>query len=230
MEPENLLLELKSIRKEFILSQYTDPLLVLKKVSLKVFRGDSIAITGPSGSGKTTLLNILGTLDYADSGTYFFDNKPMGSTSDKVLSHFRNTHIGFIFQLHHLLPQCTVLENVLMPALPAKKKLPMDRAKDLLKKVGLENRISSFPAQLSGGEMQRVSLVRALINKPSLILADEPTGSLDMHNSENLISLLVDLNKKEKFTLITVTHSQELAKKMDRNFTLENGILSPAHL
>jgi len=227
MEQKKPLLELKDIQKEFIISDQTEPLKILKNVSFKVCYGDSIAIMGPSGSGKTTLLNILGTLDTADSGTYLFEDKPMESVSDETLSQFRNTRIGFIFQLHHLLPQCTILENVLLPVLADKNKLlPVDRAKSLLKKVGLDQRISSFPSQLSGGEMQRVSIARALINQPRLLLADEPTGSLDKKTSDSIIQLLIDLNKNEGFTLITVTHSEKLAKKMGQIYSLEDGRLN----
>lgn len=228
MKKKNILLELKNIRKEFVVSDSSKPMVVLKDISLKVYEGDSISIMGPSGSGKTTLLNILGTLDSADSGTYLYKNKEIENSSDDKLSIFRNTQIGFVFQLHHLLPQCTVLENVLLPSLPNNdKSTPLDRAKELLKKIGLEERFSTFPSQLSGGEMQRVSMARALINHPRLLLADEPTGSLDKARSEDLINLLLKLNREENFTLIIVSHSEELAKKLDKRYVLQDGILIP---
>jgi ABC-type lipoprotein export system ATPase subunit len=188
-----------------------------------------MAVVGPSGSGKSTLLNIIGALERPTSGDVFFTGKNLANLGDSELSAIRNREIGFIFQLHHLLPQCTVLENVLIPTIPLgikkSKNEVMRRAKTLLEKVSLTDRMDFFPAVLSGGELQRVAVVRALINTPKLILADEPTGSLDKESSENLGRLLVDLNREEGVALITVTHSMELARLMDKIYNLQNGQL-----
>lgn len=202
---------------------------VLRDVTLQVDQGEAIAVVGPSGSGKSTLLNIIGGLDRPTSGTVNFDGKNLSTLDDSELAQIRNQEIGFVFQLHHLLPQCTVLENVLLPTLALKTKIDngeaIDRAKKLLIRVGLEKHFHYFPAQLSGGEQQRVAVVRALINQPRLILADEPTGSLDQASAGNLGRLLIELNKEERVTLIVVTHSLELAKLMGKAYTIRNGKL-----
>jgi lipoprotein-releasing system ATP-binding protein len=204
---------------------------VLNGIILTVEKGESLVITGPSGSGKSTLLNIIGALDRPSSGTVRLDGQDLSEVSDRALSGLRNRRIGFVFQLHHLLPQCTVLENVLLPTLPLQEKTTRrrftERAVILLKKVGLASRSDHRPGQLSGGECQRVALARSLINQPGLVLADEPTGSLDRESAESLASLLVDLNRIEGTTLIVVTHSDELAGKMKRRFRLREGTLSP---
>ncbi len=202
---------------------------VLKDISLQVSPGAMIAVVGPSGSGKSTLLNIIGALDKPSSGEVTLFGKNLDECDDTELSRIRNREIGFIFQFHHLLPQCTVLENVLIPTIPLglKKRSEevQERAKKLLERVGLSKHMEYFPAQLSGGEMQRVAVVRALINKPKLVLADEPTGSLDKDSSENLGRLMVGMNKEEGTTLITVTHSVDFARLMEKVFKLQNGIL-----
>jgi ABC-type lipoprotein export system ATPase subunit len=171
----------------------------------------------------------MGALDMPSSGEVSLFGKNLAECDDTELSRIRNREIGFVFQLHHLLPQCTVLENVLIPTVPLglKKRSAevQERAKKLLERVGLGNHMEYFPAQLSGGEMQRVAVVRALINKPKLVLADEPTGSLDRGSSENLGQLMVEMNKEEKTTLITVTHSIDFALLMEKVFQLQNGIL-----
>jgi lipoprotein-releasing system ATP-binding protein len=224
-----MLLELKEITKKFELPSGKGYTNVLKNLSLQVQRGESIAVVGPSGSGKSTLLNIIGALDKPSSGEVVLQGKNLAECDDAELSRIRNREIGFVFQLHHLLPQCTVLENVLIPTIPLGLKKGktdvQERAKILLERVGLENHMDYFPAQLSGGEMQRTAVVRALINKPKLILADEPTGSLDRDSSENLGRLMVEMNKEEGTTLITVTHSLDFAKLMERALKLQNGIL-----
>ena len=223
-----MLLELKHIRKEYDTPSGGAPLAVLDDVSFQIERGDTIAVEGPSGSGKSTLLNIIGALDKPSSGTVLFDGKDLAGMSDAESAAFRNTEIGFIFQLHHLLPQCTALENVLVPAIPRNKTIPEElegRARELLHKVGLVNHMDYFPAQLSGGERQRVAVVRALINSPKLVLADEPTGSLDRDSADNLGRILIDLNKDENMTLFVVTHSPDLADKMDKVYSLRNGAL-----
>jgi ABC-type lipoprotein export system ATPase subunit len=224
-----MLLELKHIEKKFKMPPGKGEITVLKDISLNVAEGAAIAVVGPSGSGKTTLLNIIGSLDKPTSGQVNFAGKNLADLSDAELSKTRNLDIGFVFQLHHLLPQCTVLENVLIPTIPfgpRKDGSDAERmAKKLLEKVGLGKHLDYFPAQLSGGELQRTAVVRALINKPKLVLADEPTGSLDRESAENLGHLLVKLNKEEGTTLIVVTHSLELAQLMDHVYNLKNGKL-----
>lgn len=224
-----MLLELKKIEKVFEIPAADKTITVLEDISFRIDLGESMAVVGPSGSGKSTLLNIIGALEKPTSGDVFFAGKNLANLRDSELSAIRNREIGFIFQLHHLLPQCTVLENVLIPTIPLgvkkNKNEVMRRAKALLEKVALKERMDFFPAVLSGGELQRVAVVRALINKPKLILADEPTGSLDKESSENLGRLLVDLNREEGVALITVTHSMELARFMGKVFNLQDGQL-----
>ena len=234
-----MLLELDNIYKKYDVPSGKAPLTVLSNISLHIERGETIAVDGPSGSGKSTLLNIMGALDKPTSGSVIFDGKNLAEMSENELAYIRNTEIGFIFQLHHLLPQCTVLENVLIPTIPQNKtrsaaesreaqrsnKELQNRAKKLLGEVGLENHFDYFPAQLSGGEQQRVAVVRALINQPKMILADEPTGSLDQTSANNLGQILIDLNKAENVTLIVVTHSHDLAERMDTVYNLYNGRL-----
>lgn len=224
-----MLLELKNIAKKYEMPSGQEYMTVLKDISLQVDPGESIAIVGPSGSGKSTLLNIMGTLDKPSSGDVILFGKNLADCDDNELSRIRSLEIGFVFQLHHLLPQCTVLENVLIPTIPLRLKKEnedvQERAKKLLERVGLEERMKYFPAQLSGGEMQRVAVVRALINRPKLVLADEPTGSLDRESSENLGQLMVAMNKEEGTSLIIVTHSIDFARLMGKVFKLRDGIL-----
>lgn len=224
-----MLLELKNIEKKYDTPSGNEPVTVLESISLQVKQGEALAVVGPSGSGKSTLLNIIGALDKPTSGTVQFDGKNPTDMNERELANFRNTDIGFIFQLHHLLPQCTVLENVMIPSIPRNRKHHetdiYDRAMRLLENVGLENRTDYFPARLSGGERQRVAVARALINRPTLLLADEPTGSLDQISAEHLGQLLLQLNTSEQVTLIVVTHSMDLAVKMNRVYRLNNGNL-----
>ncbi len=224
-----MFLELKNISKTYKIPSGEGQMTVLRDISLGVSQGESIAIVGPSGSGKSTLLNIIGALDRPTSGSVTLAGQNLAELGDSELSKVRNQDIGFVFQLHHLLPQCTVLENVLIPTIPlglnGEEENVKTRAKELLEKVGLEQHFFHFPAQLSGGELQRVAVVRALINTPKLILADEPTGSLDRESSENLGQLLVQLNKNEDVALVVVTHSMELASLMDKVYTLQDGKL-----
>lgn len=181
---------------------------------------------GPSGSGKSTLLNIMGALDRPTSGRVLLSGRDLASLDDRDLAKIRNQEIGFIFQLHHLLPQCTVLENVLIPTLAHDENQgKVERAKELLQKVGLGSHLYYRPAQLSGGEQQRVAVIRALINSPKLLLADEPTGSLDRASAENLVQILVSLNKEEDVALIVVTHDPKLAGRMQKVYELKNGKL-----
>jgi predicted ABC-type transport system involved in lysophospholipase L1 biosynthesis ATPase subunit len=202
---------------------------VLQGVSLEVADGDSLAIVGPSGSGKSTLLQIIGTLDQPSGGRVEFDGRDLGTLDDRQQAGFRNAEIGFVFQSHYLLPQCTAFENVLVPTLAGGKQADpapgIDRAQRLLQRVGLGERMAHFPGQLSGGERQRVAVVRALMNRPKLLLADEPTGALDQASADSLGQLLVELNEEEGVTLIVVTHSLDLAKRMKRVLRLETGRL-----
>jgi len=200
---------------------------VLDNLSLEIHKGETIAIVGPSGSGKTTLLNIIGTLDKADSGEAFFEGADLIAINPKELPAFRNRKIGMVFQLHHLLPQCTLWENVLIPTLPLKLNNgeAEQRAEALLKRTGIWEQRFQKPSELSGGECQRAAVVRALINQPSLILADEPTGALDHENGLKLTDLLLELNKEQGTALIVVTHSMEVANKMEKVYRLSEGKL-----
>lgn len=197
---------------------------VLDKIDLTVQTGDTLAVVGPSGCGKSTMLNLIGGLDSATEGSIEFASRNVASLSEKELADYRNQSIGFIFQSHHLLPQCTALENVLIPTLIQKNSSEArERATELLKRVGLEERMTYRPGKLSGGECQRVAVVRALINKPKLLLADEPTGSLSQDGADDLTKLLLDLNREEGMALIVVTHSLDVARSMDRVLELRNG-------
>lgn len=201
---------------------------ILDQLNLEVDRGESIAIIGPSGSGKTTLLNLIGALDQSDSGSISFDDHDISGLNAAELSTFRSEQIGLVFQMHHLLPQLSLWENVLLPTLIDKKfqsKETIQRAHRLLERMGIASVSGQKPGELSGGECQRTAVARALINKPKLILADEPTGALDQQSASILADLLVQLNREEHTALITVTHSMLLAEKMDKIFTLENGKL-----
>ena len=225
-----VVLSLEDVHKQYE-STDREPVPVLRGISLTVRRGDSVAIVGPSGSGKSTLLNIIGSLDSPTRGSIRLDGQELANLSEQELATVRNKKIGFIFQSHHLLPQCSVLENVLVPTLAEKGKAPanaVERAKQLLDQVGLEHRLTHRPAELSGGECQRVAVVRALINQPSIILADEPTGALDHSNAESLAELLVELNRGDRVTLIVVTHSVKLASQMGAKRQLKNGTFASA--
>jgi lipoprotein-releasing system ATP-binding protein len=231
------LLTLSNVTKRYESPGSANSLTVLDDISLQVDRGQSLAIVGPSGSGKSTLLQIIGTLDRPTTGTVQLDGQDLDQLDDLELAAVRNRKLGFIFQFHYLLPQCTVMENVLVPTL-AKVKLPPNsstasrpaenaeaRANRLLKRVGLAERINHRPGELSGGERQRVAVVRALINQPWLLLADEPTGSLDHASAQQLGQLLVELNREEGVTLIVVTHAKELAAKMGKQLELKDARL-----
>ncbi len=202
-----------------------EPINILKNVSLRVSSGDALAIRGPSGCGKTTLLHIAGTLDKPTSGIVeILGENPWTLTSDRLAS-FRNQYIGFIFQEHQLLPQCSVLENVLLPTLAGftTEEHPRQRAMELLTRVGLQHRLSHRPSRLSGGERQRVAVCRALINRPSLLLADEPTGNLDPTTAAAIGQLLLEVAAEQQTALLCVTHSDELAGKFPGTVTLDNG-------
>jgi ABC-type lipoprotein export system ATPase subunit len=232
------LLTLSNVSKRYESPGGANSLTVLNDISLQVERGQSLAIVGPSGSGKSTLLQIIGTLDRPSSGTVRLDGEDLNQLNDVELAAVRNRKLGFVFQFHYLLPQCTVFENVLVPTLAKVKQLPNSstasaptesaeaRAKRLLKRVGLAERVNHRPGELSGGERQRVAVVRALINQPWLLLADEPTGSLDHASAQQLGQLLVELNREEGVTLIVVTHAKDLAAKMGKQLELKDGKLN----
>ena len=228
MSNEATLLQLENISREFPSAENGEPLRVLRGLSLEIGRGESIAIIGPSGCGKSTLLNIIGTLDQPTSGTVTLDGQDLSTLDGNALAALRNREMGFIFQSHHLLPQCTVMENVLVPTLAHGQATATDeeRGRRLLERVDLGNRLAHRPGQLSGGERQRVAVVRALINQPKLLLADEPTGALDQATADKLGQLLVELNQEENVTLITVTHSANLANRMARTLELLDGQLA----
>jgi ABC-type lipoprotein export system ATPase subunit len=229
MESPGLLLRLTSVTKRYEAPDKAGALLILNDISLDLTRGESLAIVGPSGSGKSTLLQIIGTLDRPTSGSVSLNGQDLSVLDDQQLAAVRNRQIGFVFQSHYLLPQCTVLENVLVPTLATDEAAERDgtaeRAERLLKRVGLGDRLSHRPGELSGGERQRVAVVRALINQPPLLLADEPTGSLDQTSARDLGQLLLDLNREEGVSLIIVTHARELAQRMARVLELKEGRL-----
>jgi lipoprotein-releasing system ATP-binding protein len=200
-------------------------LAVLQGVNLEISRGEVVSIVGPSGCGKSTLLHILGTLDKPDSGEIVINNKSIGALSANKLAAFRNRHIGFVFQFHHLLPEFSALENVCIPGWLAgrNKKEVKDRAEELLKILGLKERNENKPNQLSGGEQQRVAVARALINNPDIVFADEPTGNLDSANAQELHRLFFDLRKQLNQTFLIVTHNEELSQLSDRVLHMKDG-------
>ena len=205
---------------------------VLKDLSLELADGEAAAITGPSGCGKTTLLNLLGALDRPTSGSIDIGGQNIAELSDEEATHFRNHSLGFVFQQHYLLPQLSVLENVLVPRLAGdwqeSESDTTDRARDLLEKVGLGHRLNHLPWQLSGGEKLRTAVARALVNQPKLVLADEPTGSLDPASTDTIADLLLELNQDQKTTLLVVTHNHALAHRIGRTLQLRDGALGSA--
>lgn len=215
------MIDIRNITKSF------GSLQVLKGIDLHINRGEVVSIVGPSGAGKTTLLQIIGTLDRPDSGSVFVDDIDVTNLSQKRLSDFRNKHIGFVFQFHQLLPEFTAIENVMIPAYIAgiSQREAKQRAQELLEFMGLSDRASHKPNELSGGEKQRVAVARALINKPAVILADEPSGSLDSKNKEELHQLFFDLRDKFGQTFVIVTHDEQLASITDRTIHLKDGML-----
>ncbi len=217
----------ENVVKEYPTPTPAAPLRVLGGVSLKLHSGENLAILGPSGSGKSTLLHVMGGLDAPTSGTVTLDGQNPFALSEKELAHFRNRNIGFIFQDHHLLPQLTVLENVLLPTIAegSPDASLKQRARDLIERVGLSERMTHRPAELSGGERERVAVARALIHNPVLLLADEPTGNLDRKNATAIGELLLELQKQENTMLVVVTHSLELADMLSRRVELEDGAL-----
>jgi lipoprotein-releasing system ATP-binding protein len=224
-----MLIQLQNISKHYENPQTGIKQEVLNDISLSVEKGESIAIVGPSGSGKSTLLNIMGTLDNPSSGVVSINGREVNSLNDNQLAEVRNKNIGFVFQMHHLLDQLNLMENVLLPTIPLKDKTLKEdaskRAMTLLESVGLADKIHQRPAQLSGGECQRAAVVRALINQPQIILADEPTGSLDANSANQLGDVLTKLNTEYNVALVVVTHSLELANRMSVVYELVNGKL-----
>lgn len=225
------LLKLEKVSKNYVAAEGAAPVSVLRDLSFEITAGESVAIIGPSGCGKSTLLNIIGTLDHPTSGSVWLDGQDLSRLDEQQLAAIRSRQIGFIFQSHHLLPQCSVLENVLVPTIADKRSASAgaaERAEKLLKRVGLGERLHHRPGQLSGGERQRVAVVRALINQPKLLLADEPTGALDRNSAQGMAQLLVELNREEQVTLVLVTHALELARQMNRILELRDGQLVSA--
>jgi lipoprotein-releasing system ATP-binding protein len=219
-------LKLSNIIKNF--SQATQVIEVVKGADLEIAKGELVALTGPSGSGKTTLLQIAGLLDSTTQGQIFINNIEASKADDETRTKIRKNHIGFIYQFHHLLPEFSALENVALPLLIQEKSKAeaYDAAKEILKKVGLEDRFNHKPAQLSGGQQQRVAIARAVVSRPSLILADEPTGNLDSAISEKIFEILQNLVKTYDIGCLMVTHNLELARKADRIISIKDGLLT----
>ncbi len=222
-----MILEVKNVKKLYQ-TGISNQLEVLKGISLSIGEGEVISIVGQSGAGKSTLVHILGLLDRPSSGEIIFDGKNVTNLSDEQISKIRNLNIGFVFQFHHLLPEFSALENVMMPALISGKngKDEFAKAKSLLSEVGMSDRESHKPSQLSGGEQQRVAVARSLMNSPKIIFADEPSGNLDFENAEILHDLLFSLRLKYNQTFVIVTHNKDLAKRSDRIITLSNGLVA----
>ncbi|HVE38236.1 MAG TPA: ABC transporter ATP-binding protein [Planctomycetota bacterium] len=226
MADQGTILELSGVSKSYTSPEGVETS-VLRGVDLTIAKGESVAIAGPSGCGKSTLLNIIGTLDRPSSGRVSLDGRDVSALPEAELAAVRSQVVGFVFQLHHLLPQCSILENVLVPTLVTKGAGDVEaRARGLLERVGLGHRLSHRPGQLSGGECQRAAVVRALINKPKILLADEPTGSLDRSSAESLAALLGDLNREEGVALVYVTHAADLAAKAGKVYDLRDGRLT----
>ena len=221
------MLKVESIHKRF--PTRAGELAVLRGVSFELNAGESAVIVGPSGSGKSTLLNILGTLEPPSEGRTLLEGCDPFSLPPRELARFRNRRVGFIFQDHHLLPQCSVLENVLIPTLTERRAGDtVSRARGLLEQVGLAERLDHRPAELSGGEKQRVAIARALINRPKLVLVDEPTGNLDRKTAARVGDLLADLHRDQNLVLLIVTHSESLAERFARKYELADGLLVPS--
>lgn len=216
-------LEVKNIHKSF--AKDSQRIEVLKGITFSLHKGEPIVIEGASGAGKSTLLHILGGLDKPTQGTVFFEGNDLFKKSEKELSEFRNKELGFVFQFHHLLPLFTALENVMMPALIGgmKKQEATQEARELLQQVALSERLSHKPAELSGGEQQRVAIARALMMKPKLLMADEPTGNLDIENSKMIFELLLQMTTHYQTTLVLVTHNEDLAAKLKKRIRIQDG-------
>lgn len=223
----SIILEGQNITKTYRSESGSGSLTVLQDTSISIEKGSIVTVVGASGCGKSTLLHILGGLDHPDSGTVLWDNQPIYEMSDEVLADFRNQKLGFVFQFHHLLPEFTAVENIMMPAMiqgiPPEE--AQSRAHDLLEQFGIPGRAEHRPTQLSGGEQQRVAMARALMNNPDLILADEPTGNLDEKNTDILLQLLFDLREQEDVSLLLITHEKDIAHRSDIIYKLSQGKL-----
>jgi lipoprotein-releasing system ATP-binding protein len=223
------MIEVSNLSKSYPAPDCGEIVHIFNEVNFVVEEGSSVSIVGPSGSGKSTLLNVIGLLDKPTKGKVIVDRKDHSRLSEEQVSEYRNQTVGFVFQSHHLLPSCTVLENVMLPGLAGFNKSEgqdlAGRAEQLLNEVGLVHRKNHLPSQISGGERQRVAVVRALINQPSVLLADEPTGALDRNNSDHLMDLLEQLNTEKHLTLVMVTHSLDCAKRMKESYHLNEGTL-----
>ena len=228
MSKEKPVLSCQNIKKTFPTESENGQLEILTNVNLDLAKSDITAIVGSSGCGKSTLLHILGGLDKPDRGEVWWGDSPVHKMNQDQLAEMRNSNIGFVFQFHHLLPEFTALENVMMPALikGSSKKEAEDRAKMLLDRFGLSGRLDHRPSKLSGGEQQRVSMARALTNNPPVILADEPTGNLDETNTNSILSLLFELRETESVSILLITHENEIAGRCDKLYTLQNGVLT----
>jgi lipoprotein-releasing system ATP-binding protein len=222
-----MILQTQNVTKLYAAKAGIQPVEVLKGVNLSVEEGSITAIVGSSGSGKSTLMHILGGLDKPTSGNVQYKNEDISFYSESRLSQFRNKEIGFVFQFHHLMPEFTSLENVMMPALirPHHTDTIKEKATNLLSQFGLADRLNHRPSMLSGGEQQRVAMARALINDPAVLLADEPTGNLDEANTLELLELILKLRSKNKLSIVMVTHDIDIAKRCDITYTLRNGVL-----
>lgn len=225
----SVILEGKSISKTYHSESGKPDLTVLKDTSIAIEKGSIVTVVGPSGCGKSTLLHVLGGLDHPESGTVLWNNHPIYDMEQDALAQFRNQNLGFVFQFHHLLPEFTALENIMMPALIAGKSSSeaKQRAQQLLEDLAIPGRADHRPSQLSGGEQQRVAMARALMNNPELILADEPTGNLDEENTEILLQLLYNLREKEDVSLLLITHEKDIARRSDIIYELTKGTLHP---
>ena len=221
MTDREILIEVTSLKKSYPVTNDIR-LEVLKGLNLNILKEEIVAIVGKSGAGKSTLLHILGTLDKPESGKVLFECEDVFLKKEKQIAEFRSRKIGFIFQFHHLLPEFTAIENVMIPSMISGT-MDKARAEEVLTEVGLKNRLQHKPSELSGGEAQRVAIARALINSPKLVLADEPTGNLDSENADAVIDLIFDLRKKYKQTFVIVTHNEEFANKCDRIIKLHDG-------
>ena len=223
----SIILEGQHITKRYASESGNGTLTVLEDTSIAIEKGSVVTVIGASGSGKSTLLHILGGLDHPDSGTVLWNDKPIYDMPQESLASFRNKKLGFVFQFHHLLPEFTALENIMMPALIHGKSPEQagNRAMELLEEFGIPGRAEHRPTQLSGGEQQRVAMARALMNNPDLILADEPTGNLDEENTDILLNLLFDLREKEDVSILLITHEKDIARRSDTIYQLSKGKL-----
>jgi lipoprotein-releasing system ATP-binding protein len=230
MNPDNILIKAENLHKTYRNALGGAERQVLISLDLALGKKEKIAIMGPSGSGKTTLLNLIGTLDTPDSGVIRFEGRPLSDMDKNQVLAFRNQTAGFVFQFHHLLPQCTLLENVLLPTLPMKgdRSAASRRAGELLQFMGIWEQRHNKPAELSGGECQRAAVARALINQPKILLADEPTGSLDEENAALLMDLLMGINEEMGVSLVVATHSPAIARRMDKTYRIAEGKLVTA--